>query len=83
MMEKELIVKTPEELAACKKAQKDYCKENKEPHFAPENGICWKCNRNIYQNYDRGNVITDGVTLESASKHLITDCPHCHRSYCD
>lgn len=31
------------------KAQEKYCNENNLPHFAPTNGQCWKCKRNIYE----------------------------------
>jgi len=54
------------------KAQSDYCSKNSLPHFAPSNGKCFKCSRQIY------NVIS----LELASSALITDCPYCHASYC-
>lgn len=33
---------------ACR-AQKKYCQEHNAPHFAPYDGVCWKCRRNIYQ----------------------------------
>lgn len=26
---------------------------------------------------------TTGITVEKASKELVTGCPHCNRSYCD
>lgn len=54
-------------------AQKNYCQENKVPYFAPGNGICWKCRKQVY----------NAITMESASTQLITGCPYCHRSYCD
>lgn len=53
--------------------QKQYCKDNKAPHFAPEDGFCWSCGKQIYANGYEGR----------ASNELITGCPHCHRSYCD
>lgn len=55
-------------------AQKQYCKDNKAPHFAPEDGFCWSCGKQIYAN---------GRSVKYASENLITGCPHCHRSYCD
>lgn len=55
-------------------AQQQYCKEHKAPHFAPEDGFCYSCGKQIY---------VDGRDVEYASKNLITGCPHCHRSYCD
>lgn len=60
-------------------AQKQYCKDNKAPHFAPEDGFCWSCGHQIYA--DAGS--STGRSIEYASTELITGCPHCHRSYCD
>lgn len=54
-------------------AQAIYCKQNKLPHFAPEDGRCYSCGHNIY----------DTITAERAAKELITGCPKCHYSYCD
>lgn len=54
-------------------AQKRLCADKKYPHFAPYNGRCFKCNRQIYE----------AITLESASANLVTGCPFCNRSYCD
>lgn len=56
-------------------AQTKYCKEKGVPHFAPPD-ICWSCHTNIYMG-DRG------ISVEQASKTLVTGCPYCHRSYCD
>lgn len=58
-----------------KQAQDKYCLEHEIPHFAPHNGICWNCNRNIY---DDG-----GISVEESGSRLITGCPFCHRSYVD
>jgi len=52
-------------------AQREFCKRTKTPHFAPGNGVCWRCGRQIY----------DRISMESAANHLVTGCPHCHRSY--
>lgn len=54
-------------------AQSAFCKYNKYPHFAPSNGICWGCGKQIYEKIDFSRAISD----------LITGCPHCNRSYCD
>ncbi|MGJ9460079.1 hypothetical protein [Oceanobacillus sp. CF4.6] len=59
--------------------QKKYCEEQNLPHFAPGNGICWNCNRNIYEPGNKGF----GITSEQARNELVTGCPHCNRSYCD
>lgn len=62
-----------EDIRSAIAAQKQYCKENRAPHFAPNDGFCWSCGKQIYT---RRNA-------EYASKELITGCPHCSRSYCD
>jgi len=54
-------------------AQKAYTIKEQLPHFAPTDGVCWNCGKQIYT----------GISLEKASTQLITGCPHCHRSYCD
>ena len=56
------------------KAQEEYCKRAKAPHFAPTQH-CFKCRGDIYSE--------GGYTVEEAGKKLITGCPFCHRSYCD
>lgn len=67
------------------KAQKVYCDESGAPHFAPSNGVCWNCNKNIYQEYPSkyNPNITCGISAEKAKTQLVTGCPHCNRSYCD
>ena len=54
-------------------AQAAYWHKRQAPHFAPSNGICWRCGKQIY----------DLITVEEAATTLITGCPQCHRSYCD
>ena len=81
------------DVAKARTAQAKLCKEKRYPHFAPKTGICWRCNKNIYQpiehkEYDwktkevTGTYIT-GITVEKAAGELITGCPHCNISYCD
>ncbi len=53
------------------KAQKEYCERTKTPFFAPTNGICWRCGRQIFTE----------INLERAGNSLVTGCPFCHRSY--
>lgn len=67
-------------------AQKQYCKLTGSPKFAPQDGCCYKCGRNIYMcriNTDLGVTFTTGISVEEAGKHLITGCPHCHASFVD
>ncbi len=63
------------DINAAKKAQKNYCKEKVYPLFAPKDGVCWNCGKNIY--------CVNGISVEQASNNLITGCPFCHRSFCD
>ena len=69
------------------KAQRDYCNEKGYPYFAPNDGVCWRCHRNIYQRIehkaDRGNSYCTGISTEEAGKFHITGCPHCNKSFCD
>lgn len=63
LMDDSIIVK--------RKAQADYCKRTHTPHFAPESGKCYRCNKQIYEK----------ISLEKASNELITGCPHCNYSF--
>lgn len=73
------------------KAQAKLCKEKNYPHFAPHDGQCWDCGRNIYEKWERNEnssfggtrKVVSGITVEKAGKELVTGCPHCHRTYCD
>ena len=62
-------MKSQKEIAEAIKNQKKLCEEKDLPHFAPYNGICFSCCRQIYE-------VTDG-------NYFITGCPLCHRTYCD
>jgi len=64
--QKEKLMDTIKEAIA---AQRKYCDEKKLPHFAPSDGKCWCCHRNIYE---------DGYSVERASSELIIRCPHCY-----
>ena len=50
--------------------------ENRRIGFAPLNGICHHCGRDITKG-DRA------ITVESLGNYIIIGCPYCHRSYCD
>jgi hypothetical protein len=51
------------------KAQRDLCRENQWPFFAPYSGYCYSCQK-------------DTVTEWWATSH-ITYCTRCNRSFCD
>ena len=57
-------------------AQMIFCNKHNLPMFAPSNGICWRCRKNIYE----GEY---GISVEKAGSMLITGCPYCHRTYVD
>lgn len=68
-----LIARGPDHINACVNAQRKLCEQKEYPHFAPSNGVCYSCCKQIYER----------ITLNRASTDLITGCPHCSRSYCD
>ena len=63
-------------------AQNKYCKDNSVILFAPYDGECFCCGRQIYEPRKLGDEIR-GYTIKEASETLITGCPFCHRSYVD
>lgn len=63
-------------------AQKKFQTEMGYPDFAPANGICYDCKRQIYSEIEQDGY-KSGVSTEKASSDLITGCPHCHHSYCE
>ena len=50
--------------------------ESQRVGFAPSNGICWRCHKNIAEG-------ANGITLEKLGDYIITGCPHCNCSFCD
>lgn len=63
-------------------AQKEYCTNNHAPHFAPVDGICFRCKKDIYARMDNGTFVT-GISVRRAANELVLYCPHCGRSYDD
>ena len=68
--------------------QKQYCSKLGQPYFAPRNGICPNCHQNIYEEVRhvvKSNTSTTyqytGISVETASSFLITECPHCHINF--
>jgi len=55
--------------------QLNLCRKLTAPFFMSENGVCYKCGRDIIP-----VLINKG---EDGSKELVTGCPICHRTYCD
>lgn len=64
-------------------AQYAYCEAQELPHFAPPDGFCYYCGKNIYSPWRRQNGRAYGISVEEASERLITNCPHCARSFCE
>lgn len=44
--------------------------------FAPLDGKCWRCGKNIAEG-------ENGITLEKLGDYIITGCHHCYCSFCD
>lgn len=63
--------------------QSAFCKTNGYPHFAPYDGVCFNCHKNIYVEINYGDGYKSGIDTEKATKSLVTGCPHCHYSYCE
>lgn len=58
-----------------------YANEMKKPEyervgFAPLDGKCWRCGRNIAEG-------ENGITLKELGDYIITGCPYCNYSFCD
>lgn len=97
-MKKEEFKEELFDVEKARKGQLEYCEKNNAPHFANESGKCWACGRQIYKpvfwkrkgncqfdivnSYEECDFVT-GITVEEASRELVTGCPHCNRSYCD
>ncbi len=78
------VEKTKAELENCKESQRKIIKERSWPFFAPSDGICFKCHKNIYQNYEYSDLNgNDSISYGYDGKEPITGCPHCNRSFCD
>lgn len=68
--------------AAARKAQMEYCKKINAPLFAPNDGVCYRCKKDIYQKQGLRGYET-GISLEKANSTHVIYCPHCNVSYCD
>lgn len=61
--------------------------------FAPKDGICYSCHKQIYADIEEQRInwqtgkfeksMSRGISVEKAGKELTTGCPHCHRSFVD
>lgn len=71
-----------EQVRSAIKAQEQYCKDNHDPLFAPQDGFCHSCSQQIYADIQT-NYGTDWGYADRADNELITGCPHCGRSYID
>jgi hypothetical protein len=68
---------------AAKIAQEEYCEENDVPMFAPYNGICPWCYKDIYKKCSQEDETIKGYTARQAGRIHITSCPHCNTSFID
>ena len=62
-------------------AQIAYCTSSECPDFAPRDGRCYRCGRQIYQQFKWPDGHKTGISEQKASGCLITGCPHCHYSF--
>ncbi len=67
---------------AARKAQEEYCKNKRVPHFAPNDGVCFRCKKDIYQQHGLRGYET-GISLNEANTTHVIYCPHCNFSYCN
>ena len=74
--------KTTDEIYKCAANQRKVWEETNLPEFASISGACYKCGRNIYQNYELTNYNGKYISYGFDGKELITGCPHCHYSFC-
>lgn len=66
------------------KAQKDFCKSNGIPNFAPPfDGGCYHCGNSIYRPVKHAHGLVTGYTVGYAGNNHITCCPHCRHSFVD
>ena len=61
--------------------QRRYCEDQECPMFAPSDGLCYRCGRNIYLPTNARNGVVFGITVDKAGSTLITGCPHCNYSF--
>lgn len=62
-------------------AQATYCETEEIPMFAPADGVCYRCGRNIFLPTNGSHGAVYGITVEEAGSTLITGCPHCNYSF--
>lgn len=68
-VEKQMAVTKKTEREKLLQSQEEYCKKNKLPHFAPQDGICTNCKKDMVN--------------KNWKTTLITSCPNCNKSYCE
>lgn len=79
----EIVEKSSKELQKCKDNQIKLWDEKGYPHFASVTGRCFKCHKDVYQNYVLGTHWEPRISYGHDGKTLVTGCPHCHKSFCD
>lgn len=63
--------------------QYKHCADSGHLLFAPNDGRCYHCGRNIYEPVKRKDGTETGITVEAAGKTVVTGCPHCNYSFCE
>lgn len=69
------------ETELCIEAQAQKCKGALQ--FAPADGVCHRCFRNIYADAKNlsGDTISQGYSIFQATQYCISTCPHCNASF--
>ena len=62
-----------EEIISKINAQEEMCKEKNLPLFAPKDGLCHNCGKQIYNR----------ISMNEAENEHITHCPYCSKAYND
>lgn len=72
-------------VAEASEAQRRYCDARGIPMFAPADGWCHVCGRNIYHavTYRGREDHPYGISVETAGRRLISGCPHCNATFVD
>jgi hypothetical protein len=77
-------VKTKTDINKAIALQSEMCAKTITPHLAPDDGICSRCHRNIYQDYTVLNGRPGREELRGETgERIVTGCPHCFHSFCE
>lgn len=80
-----IVFLSKQEIEEAVQKQLLFCKNHSLPMFAPNDGECYYCKKNIYQNYydQIEDEASYGIKIDEAGKRHITYCRHCSRTFLD